>query len=134
VHTANPAMPPASPTPPPDRPLRKQSSSSSSDEYHVSSLMSNMSTAGTTAVLSLNNRKCPMISAGAMTPKLLHRFEHHAHRYLQNKDGLDAKNFVDHIIYSFEDPLFSDRYQLQQDLLSPSHSSISCPGSELAGC
>jgi hypothetical protein len=60
-----------------------------------------------------------MISAGTMTPELLHRFEHHARGYLQNKDGLDAKNYVDHIIYSFEDPLFSDWYQSQQELLSP---------------
>jgi hypothetical protein len=78
-----------------------------------------MSTAGTTAVLSLNNGKRPMISAGVMTPELLHRFEHHARGYLQNKDGLDPKNFMDHIVYSFEDPLFSDWFQSQQDLLSP---------------
>jgi hypothetical protein len=59
-----------------------------------------------------------MISAGTMTPELLHRFEHHARGYLQNKDNLEPKKFVDHIVYSFEDPLFSDWYQSQQDLLS----------------
>ncbi|KAF8232364.1 hypothetical protein L208DRAFT_1563115, partial [Tricholoma matsutake] len=77
------------------------------------------STGVTIAVLSLNNGKCPMISTGAMTPKLLHRFKHHACGYLHNKDGLQPKDFVDHIVYSFEDPLFSDWYQSQQDLLSP---------------
>jgi hypothetical protein len=59
-----------------------------------------------------------MISAGAMTPELLHCFEHHARGYLLSKDGLEAKNFVEHIVYSFEDPLFSDWYQSQQELLS----------------
>jgi hypothetical protein len=59
-----------------------------------------------------------MISAGAMTPELLHRFEHHARGYLLSKDGLEVKNFVKHIVYSFEDPLFSDWYQSQQELLS----------------
>jgi hypothetical protein len=78
-----------------------------------------MSSTGTIVVLSLNNGKRPMISAGTMTPELLHRFEHHARGYLQNKDGLNAKGFVDHIVYSFEDPLFSDWYQSQQELLSP---------------
>jgi len=77
-----------------------------------------MSSMTATAILGLNNRKCPMISAGTMTPELLHHFEHHAQGYLQNKDGLKPKNFIDHIIYSFEDPLFSDWYQSQQDLLS----------------
>jgi len=56
---------------------------------------------------------------GVMTLELLHRFEHHACGYLQNKDSLNAKNFVDHIVYSLEDPLFSDWYQSQQELLSP---------------
>jgi hypothetical protein len=70
------------------------------------------------AVLSLNNGKRPMISTGTMTPELLHQFEHHTHGYLQNKDGLEPKKFVDHIVYSFEDPLFSNWYQSQQDLLS----------------
>jgi hypothetical protein len=59
-----------------------------------------------------------MISAGAMSPELLHHFKHHAHGYLQSKDRLDAKNYVNHIVYSFEDPLFSDWYQSQQELLS----------------
>jgi hypothetical protein len=77
-----------------------------------------MSSTSPTAVLSLNNGKRPMISAGAMSPELLHRFEHHARGYLQNKEGLEAKGYVDHIVYSFEDPLFSDWYQSQQDLLS----------------
>jgi len=75
-----------------------------------------MSSTTATAILSLNNGKHPTISVGTMTPELLHRFEHHAHGYLQNKDGIEEKNFVDHIIYSFEDPLFSDWYQSQQDL------------------
>lgn len=77
-----------------------------------------MSVTSTVAVLSLNNGKQPMVSAGNMMPKLLHHFEHHTHGYLQNKDGLLAKTFVDHIVYSFEDPLFSDGYQSQQDILS----------------
>jgi hypothetical protein len=59
-----------------------------------------------------------MISAGSMSPELLHRFEHHARGYLQNKEGLEPKSYVDHIIYSFEDLLFSDWYQSQQELLS----------------
>lgn len=59
-----------------------------------------------------------MISMGSMTPKLLHHFKHHMHGYLHNKDGLDAKNFVEHIVYSFKDLLFLDWYQLQQELLS----------------
>jgi hypothetical protein len=59
-----------------------------------------------------------MISTGMMMPELLHRFEHHACGYLGNKDGLNAANYVDHIIYSFKDPLFSDWYQSQQELLS----------------
>jgi hypothetical protein len=127
------SSPPASPSPP-VRPLRKQSSSSSSEGYHILSLTMNMSSTGTIAVLSLNNGKCPMISAGAMTPELLHRFEHHACGYLQNKDGLNAKNFVNHIVYSFEDPLFSDWYQSQQELLSPSLLWSSCARSMHAGC
>jgi hypothetical protein len=53
-----------------------------------------------------------------MMPKLLHWFEHHVRGYLQNKDNLKPNKFVDHIVYSFEDPLFSDWYQSQQDLLS----------------
>ncbi|KAF8231833.1 hypothetical protein L208DRAFT_1275149 [Tricholoma matsutake] len=77
-----------------------------------------MSSNTATAILSLNNSKCPMVSAGTMTPELLHRFEHHTRRYLQNKEGLNPKNFVDHIVYSFEDALFSDWYQSQQELLS----------------
>jgi hypothetical protein len=59
-----------------------------------------------------------MISAGAMRPELLHCFKHHACGYLQNKDGLEAKSYVNHIVYSFEDPLFLNWYQSQQDLLS----------------
>ena len=59
-----------------------------------------------------------MVSAGAMTPELLHRLEHHACGYLQSKDGLDAKGYVENIVYSFEDPLFSDWYQSQEELLS----------------
>jgi hypothetical protein len=59
-----------------------------------------------------------MISTGMMMPELLDHFEHHTCGYLGNKDGLDAANYVDHIIYSFEDPLFSDWYQSQQELLS----------------
>lgn len=54
-----------------------------------------------------------MISLGNMTPELLHHFEHYTCGYLQNKDGLEAKSYVDHIVYSFEDPLFSDWYQSQ---------------------
>jgi hypothetical protein len=77
-----------------------------------------MSSTSPTAVLSLNNGKWLMISAGAMSPELLHCFEHHARGYLQNKEGLEAKGYIDHIVYSFEDPLFSDWYQSQQDLLS----------------
>jgi hypothetical protein len=69
-------------------------------------------------VFSLNNGKRLMISAGAMSPELLYCFEHHACGYLQNKEGLKAKSYVDHIVYSFEDPLFLDWYQLQQKLLS----------------
>jgi hypothetical protein len=34
------------------------------------------------------------------------------------KDGLEAKGFIDHIVYLFKDPLFSDWYQSQQKLLS----------------
>jgi hypothetical protein len=59
-----------------------------------------------------------MISTGMMTPELLHCFEHHTCRYLGNKDGLNAANYVDHIVYSFKDPLFSNWYQSQQELLS----------------
>lgn len=77
-----------------------------------------MSFTSSIAVLNLNNGKQPMISAGNMMPELLHRFEHHTRGYPQNKDRLNAKNFVNHIIYSFEDPLFSDWYQSQQELLS----------------
>jgi hypothetical protein len=96
-----------------------RSSSSSSNEYHTVCLKPYMSSTTTpTAVLSLNNGKRPMISTGAMSPELLHRFEHHARGYLQSKDGLDAKNYVNHIVYSFEDLLFSDWYQSQQELLS----------------
>lgn len=58
-----------------------------------------------------------MISMGSMTLELLHRFEHHVCGYLQNKDGLEAKSYVNHIVYSFEDPLFSDWYQSQQEIL-----------------
>jgi len=58
-----------------------------------------------TATLSLNNGKQPMISAGALTPELLHHFEHHTHGYLNNKDGLNKEGYVNHIIYSFKDPL-----------------------------
>jgi hypothetical protein len=53
-----------------------------------------------------------------MMPELLHRFKHHARGYLSNKDGLKKAGYMDHIIYSFEDPLFSDWYQSQQELLS----------------
>jgi hypothetical protein len=59
-----------------------------------------------------------MVSAGTMMLELLHRFEHYAYGYLGNKDGLDAAGYVDHIIYSFEDSLFSNWYQSQQELLS----------------
>jgi hypothetical protein len=125
THTSTPSdlsdltlSPPTSPTPPISI-VCCQRSSTSSDEYRVVSFMPNMSsTATSTAVLSLNNGKRPMISAGAMTLELLHCFEHHARGYLLSKDGLEAKNFVEHIIYSFEDPLFSDWYQSQQELLS----------------
>jgi hypothetical protein len=76
-----------------------------------------MSSTISTAVLSLNNGKHPMISMGTMTPELLHRFEHHTHGYLHNKEGLEAKGFVDHIIYSFKDLSFLDWYQSQQETL-----------------
>jgi hypothetical protein len=78
----------------------------------------NMTSVVPTTILSLNNGKRPMISAGTMMPELLHRFEHHARGYLGNKDSLETAGYVDHIVYSFEDPLFSDWYQSQQELLS----------------
>jgi hypothetical protein len=125
--------PPASP-PSPVRPLRKRSSSSSSEEYHALSLTMNMSSTGTTAVLSLNNGKHPMILVGAMTPELLHRFEHHARGYLQNKDGLCAKDFVDHIIYSFKTLYSRTGTNHNKTSCLPSLSSSSWARSVRAGC
>ena len=67
-------------------------SSFSSEDYqilHIKKLMLNTSIT-LPAILSLNNGKWPMISAGSMSPELLHRFEHHVCGYLVNKDGREV--------------------------------------------
>jgi hypothetical protein len=73
-----PTSPPTSPAVASARPTRRRRSSSSDDDYHIVSITTTMLSVTSTAVLSLNNGKRPMISAGTMTPELLHRFEHHA--------------------------------------------------------
>jgi hypothetical protein len=117
-HISSPSSPTCPLSPPLPKARHRQASSSSSDDYRIILLSLNMSSMTTCTVLSLNNSKRPMISVGTMTPELLHWFKHHVCGYLQNKDGLDPDKFVNHIVYSFEDLLFSDWYQLQQDLLS----------------
>ncbi|KAF8235723.1 hypothetical protein L208DRAFT_1094587, partial [Tricholoma matsutake] len=55
------------------------------------------------------------ITAGVMTPELLHRFEHFACGYLANRENLNAKDYIAQIAYAFKDPLSSDWFQTSQE-------------------
>ncbi|KAF8234067.1 hypothetical protein L208DRAFT_1263755 [Tricholoma matsutake] len=69
-----------------------------------------MSNNGLTTLMP-NNGKRPTVTLGVMTAKLLHRFEHFACGYLMNRENLKSSDYVAHIAYAFEDPLFSDWFQ-----------------------
>lgn len=60
------------------------------------------------AMLMPNNGKRLTITLGMMTAKLLHQFKHFARGYLANRENLGSSDYVTHIAYTFEDPLFSN--------------------------
>lgn len=66
------------------------------------------------ATLVPNNGKWPTITSGIMTAELLHWFEHFTWDYLANRENLAKAEYVVHIAYTFEDPLFSDWFQMSQ--------------------
>lgn len=87
--------------------------SSSDDESYAYTHLFMMSNNGL-ATLVHNNGKRPTITLGMMTVELLHCFKHFAHGYLANKENLAKAEYVAHIAYVFEDPLFSDWFQTSQ--------------------
>lgn len=97
------------------RPSQTCSASFSTDNEssHAYTQLFVMSNNGLTTLMP-NNGKRLTITSGIMTAELLHHFKHFTHGYLANRENLAKAEYVVHIAYVFEDPLFSDWFQTSQ--------------------
>jgi len=59
-------------------------------------------------VMHTGSNKPPVLSAGTVLPKVLHQFKHMCHSFFRNKEGLEPKDFVTHVVGSLHDPLILD--------------------------
>jgi hypothetical protein len=75
-----------------------------------------MSTKLMAKVTHLSSNKPPSLSAGTVSPEVLHQFENACHSFFHNKEGLDTKDHVTHIAGGLQDPLLVDWYWTGQEV------------------
>jgi hypothetical protein len=91
------------------------SDSSSSDLSFARPNLRSMSTKSTAKVTHSSSNKPPSLSAGTISPEILHQFENACHSFFCNKEGLDVKDHVARITGGLQDPLLADWYWMGQE-------------------
>jgi hypothetical protein len=90
-------------------------SDSSYDYSFINTKPRSMSTKSTAEVTHTTASKPPCLSAGTISPEVLHQFENACHSFFHNKEGLEPKDHIARIAGSLQDPLLADWYWTGQE-------------------
>ena len=91
------------------------SDSSSSDYSFINTKPRSMSTKSMAEVMHTTASKPPCLSAGTVSPEVLHQFENACRSFFRNKEGLEPKDHIARIAGSLQDLLLADWYWTGQE-------------------
>jgi hypothetical protein len=94
---------------------RIDSDSSSSDLLFARPYPRSMSMKSMAEVTHSSTNKLPSLSAGTVSPEVLHQFKNACRSFFHNKEGLDTKDHVARIAGGLQDPLLADWYWTGQE-------------------